>query len=159
MNTAVIPIALLAAFPPMPALQWSAATVAATLSGATLVGGGVTLVAHSIWLFVELGQGTLAPWDPTRELVSAGAYGYIRNPMKTGLFLMLAGEALLARSLALGAWFALFVVVNVVYIRLHEERRLEMRFGFHYRDYCTRVPRWWPRLPSRRDRRTDVDAA
>jgi protein-S-isoprenylcysteine O-methyltransferase Ste14 len=79
-------------------------------------------------------------------LVNAGAYRYSRNPMKGGLFLVLAGEALLTRSLTLGAWFACFALLNVVYIRLHEEPGLEARFGASYRAYRARVPRWWPQL-------------
>jgi protein-S-isoprenylcysteine O-methyltransferase Ste14 len=108
---------------------------------------------------VRLGSGTLAPWDPTRELVLAGAYGYSRNPMKGGLFIVLLGEALLARSLPLAAWFACFALVNVVYIRLYEEPGLEARFGDRYRDYRARVPRWWPRLRSLRRQATEVNPA
>jgi protein-S-isoprenylcysteine O-methyltransferase Ste14 len=159
MNTVMIPGALLAAFPPALPLRWGAAAVAATLAGTALLTAGIALVAHSIRLFVRLGQGTLAPWDPTRELVSAGAYGYSRNPMKGGLFFVLAGEALLTRSPVLAAWLALFALVNVLYIRLHEEPRLEARFGDRYRDYSARVPRWWPRLRSLRHRSSEVNAA
>jgi protein-S-isoprenylcysteine O-methyltransferase Ste14 len=158
MNTVVIPSALLAVFPPAPPLPSSPAAVAATLTGGALLAGGVALVAHSIRLFVRLGRGTLAPWDPTRELVSAGAYGYSRNPMKGGLFLVLLGEALMARSAPLGAWFVCFALANVVYIRLHEEPGLEARFGDRYRDYRARVPRWWPTLRSLRHRSTEVNA-
>jgi protein-S-isoprenylcysteine O-methyltransferase Ste14 len=145
MNTVVVPSALLgltgAALP-------RSETAVLALAGAALLAGGAALVAHSIHLFIRLGRGTLAPWDPTGELVDAGAYRFSRNPMKTGLFLVLAGEALLTQSTAVTAWFACFVVVNVVYIRWHEEPGLERRFGERYRAYCARVPRWWPRLRS-----------
>jgi protein-S-isoprenylcysteine O-methyltransferase Ste14 len=69
--------------------------------------------------------------------------------MKGGLFLVLAGEALVTQSSAIAAWLACFAVVNVVYIRWHEEPGLERRFGERYRDYCARVPRWWPSFRSR----------
>lgn len=146
MNTVVIPSALLLLFPPSRAPEWTAVAVTAALGGAALAAAGATLVAHCIRLFMRLGSGTLAPWDPARELLSAGAYRYSRNPMKGGLFLVLAGEALATRSAALAAWFACFAIVNVVYIRLHEEPGLAKRFGALYRDYCERVPRWWPAL-------------
>jgi protein-S-isoprenylcysteine O-methyltransferase Ste14 len=107
---------------------------------------GAALVGHCIALFVRFGSGTLAPWDATRELVSTGAYRHSRNPMKAGLFLVLAGEALATRSIALATWLACFAMVNVLYIRLHEEPGLAERFGARYRDYCRRVPRWWPAL-------------
>jgi protein-S-isoprenylcysteine O-methyltransferase Ste14 len=145
-NTVLIPGAWLALWPvPLPSLT-PVAALAATLCAAALIAAGATLVVHSIRLFVRFGHGTLAPWDPTRELVSAGAYRYVRNPMKAGLFLVLAGEAVLTRSPALAVWFACFVVANLLYIRWHEEPGLVRRFGDRYRDYCARVPRWWPVL-------------
>lgn len=146
MNTVVIPSTLLLLLPPMWSPESTAVAVAAALAGAALATAGAALVAHCIRLFMRFGSGTLAPWDPTRELVSAGAYRHSRNPMKVGLFLVLAGEALATRSVALTAWFACFAIVNVVYIRLHEEPGLAKRFGASYRDYCERVPRWWPAL-------------
>lgn len=149
MNTIVIPSALLILFPPAQSPQWPAASIAATLAGVALVAAGAALVGHCIALFVRFGSGTLAPWDPARELVSTGAYRHSRNPMKAGLFLVLAGEALATQSLALAAWFAGFAIVNVLYIRLHEEPGLAKRFGARYRDYCDRVPRWAPALRAR----------
>ena len=139
MNTVAIPGALLLQWPPKYPLQWTTA-----LAGTALALAGAALVVHCIRLFVRFGGGTLAPWDPTRELVSAGVYRYSRNPMKAGLFLVLAGEALVTRSVALTAWFACFAGVNVAYIRLHEEPGLVKRFGARYREYCERVPRWLP---------------
>lgn len=141
-NVALVPGALLALFPMAPPQTGGA--VAASIAGTALVVSGLALVVHTVSLFVRFGAGTLAPWDPTRELVTAGAYRYSRNPMKAGLFLVLAGEALLTQSVALASWFACFALVNVLYIRLHEEPKLAKRFGAHYRDYCARVPRWWP---------------
>jgi protein-S-isoprenylcysteine O-methyltransferase Ste14 len=152
MNTVVIPSALLVWFPPARSPEWDATAMAATVVGAGLVAAGATLVAHCIRLFVRFGSGTLAPWDPARELLSGGAYRHSRNPMKAGLFLVLAGEALVTQSLALTAWFACFSLVNVLYIRLHEEPGLATRFGTAYRDYCARVPRWWPALHAFRRR-------
>ena len=146
-NTAVVPGALLALDPPAP----MARNAAASIAGTALVVCGLALVVHTVSLFVRFGAGTLAPWDPTRELVTTGAYRYSRNPMKAGLFLVLGGEALLTQSVALAAWFACFTLVNVLYIRLHEEPRLAKRFGARYGDYCARVPRWWPlSFPARR---------
>jgi protein-S-isoprenylcysteine O-methyltransferase Ste14 len=43
------------------------------------------------------------------------------------------------------AGFLLFVLFFVPY---YEEHDMERRFGEEYRDYCRRVPRWWPRFRS-----------
>jgi protein-S-isoprenylcysteine O-methyltransferase Ste14 len=145
MNTVVIPSLLLMRWPGT-ALAADPSAVLRICAGTLLSLGGAALVTHSIGLFVRLGRGTLAPWDPTQELVAAGAYRYSRNPMKAGLFLVLAGEAVLTASPAVALWLAVFAIVNIVYIRLHEEPGLERRFGERYRDYCARVPRWWPTL-------------
>lgn len=145
MNTVVIPSLLLSRWPAA-VLVADPSTMLRMCAGALLGLGGAALVAHSIGLFVRLGRGTLAPWDPTRELVAAGAYRFSRNPMKAGLFLVLAGEALLTASPAIALWLAVFAISNIVYIRMHEEPGLERRFGEQYRDYCARVPRWWPTL-------------
>jgi protein-S-isoprenylcysteine O-methyltransferase Ste14 len=146
MNTVVIPSLLLTAWPAETPSAASATGWLTTLGGAALVAAGAALVVHSIRLFIRLGRGTLAPWDPTRELIDVGAFALSRNPMKGGLFLVLAGEALLTRSPALATWFVCFALVNVLYIRFHEEPGLRARFGRPYLDYCTRVPRWWPKL-------------
>lgn len=152
MNTVLIPSTLLAIWPVTPSWPTSPQAWATTLAGALLMIGGATLVAHCIALFVRLGRGTLAPWDQTNALVTAGAYGYSRNPMKGGLFLVLAGEALLTQSPALAIWFAGFAAVNVLYIRLHEEPGLARRFGARYTDYSARVRRWWPALNAGRSK-------
>ena len=146
MNTVLIPAALLLLFPAAHSPERNGVAVAATTAGIALIAAGAALVVHCVGLFVRLGSGTLAPWDPTRELVSAGAYRHIRNPMKAGLFIVLAGEALAAQSIALTTWLVCFAIANVVYIRLHEEPGLAKRFGAPYRDYCERVPPWWPAL-------------
>jgi protein-S-isoprenylcysteine O-methyltransferase Ste14 len=147
-NTVLVPTAILLARPP-PALGGTPAEWSVRAVGLMLVAVGAALVAHTIALFVQRGGGTLAPWDPTRTLVDAGAYAYTRNPMKAGLFVVLAGETLLFLSLPLAAWLTTFALVNVVYIRVSEEPGLRERFGRAYMDYCKRVPRWIPHLPRR----------
>jgi protein-S-isoprenylcysteine O-methyltransferase Ste14 len=115
------------------------------LGGALLCLGLVLMVA-TIRLFVTVGKGTLAPWNPTQRLVVQGVYRHVRNPMIAGVFFVLLGEAVLAASLPLLGWFAAFVAVNAVYIPLAEEPGLVKRFGSDYLAYKRNVPRWVPRL-------------
>jgi protein-S-isoprenylcysteine O-methyltransferase Ste14 len=62
---------------------------------------GLVLMIATVRLFVTVGKGTLAPWNPTQRLVVQGVYRHVRNPMISGVFFVLLGEALLAASLAL----------------------------------------------------------
>lgn len=147
-NTVLIPTILILVWPPG-ALSGAFAEWLARAVGLVLVVAGAALVTRSVGWFVRVGGGTLAPWDPTRALVSAGAYAYCRNPMKAGLFGVLAGEALLLMSAPIAAWLAAFALVNIVYIRVSEEPGLRARFGRAYVDYCERVPRWIPHVHAR----------
>jgi protein-S-isoprenylcysteine O-methyltransferase Ste14 len=159
-NTVVIPAAILASTGGSGAADLGRPADAAVLAaGCALLLAGIALAAHSIRLFVRDGHGTLAPWDPTSALVTQGAYRYLRNPMKVGLFLILLAEAVLLRSLPLLGWFAAFAVANAVYIRVSEEQGLRKRFGLPYERYCARVPRWLPKLRLRRSRDLQRGAA
>jgi protein-S-isoprenylcysteine O-methyltransferase Ste14 len=121
-------------------------------AGAVLLVAGLALFGWCVGLFARVGRGTLAPWDPTRNLVAVGPYRYVRNPMISGVALMLLGQALLWGSRALGIWTGSFVLINHVYFVLSEEPGLERRFGENYRTYQANVPRWIPRIRPWSDR-------
>jgi protein-S-isoprenylcysteine O-methyltransferase Ste14 len=153
MNVVVIPALIVGASRGFAALQIAGAGLTTALArtlAVVLLLGGVALVARCVELFVRRGNGTLAPWDPTQRLIAEGPYRYVRNPMKTGLFLILIGECLLLRSSWLVLWTGAFILVNVIYIRISEEPGLCARFGRGYADYCAAVPRWWPWLSAAR---------
>jgi protein-S-isoprenylcysteine O-methyltransferase Ste14 len=107
----------------------------------------VSLVAWCISLFARVGKGTLAPWDPTSNLVAVGPYRYTRNPMITGVLTTLVGEALLTGSRWIGLWALTFFTMNHLYFLALEEPGLESRFGESYAEYKRTVPRWSPRRP------------
>jgi protein-S-isoprenylcysteine O-methyltransferase Ste14 len=123
-----------------------AARVGLPVLGGALIGLGLVLMVATIRLFMTVGKGTLAPWNPPQRLVVRGVYRYVRNPMISGACCLLLGEAVLAASLPLLGLFALAVIVNVVYIPLSEEPGLAKRFGDDYLTYKQNVPRWIPRL-------------
>ena len=114
--------------------------------GGVLICLGLVLMVATIRLFVTVGKGTLAPWNPTQRLVVQGIYRHVRNPMISGVSFILLGEALLAASLPLLCWFMFALIVNAVYIPLIEEPGLVKRFGDQYLAYKRNVPRWIPRL-------------
>jgi hypothetical protein len=120
--------------------------VVVVLIGGFLIGVGFPLLYRTVSLFASAGEGTLAPWDPTRKLVVRGPYRYVRNPMISGVLFILAGEALVLGSLPLLVWFLAFFSVNALWMPLVEEPGLVRRFGDEYLEYKRAVPRWLPRL-------------
>ena len=113
--------------------------------GAALIVAGLGLWVWTVRLFARVGEGTLAPWDPTRHLVVEGPYRHVRNPMITAVLAVLLGEAALFGSTALLIWCGAFFVANPAWFVLYEEPGLERRFGDEYRRYRSAVPRWLPR--------------
>jgi protein-S-isoprenylcysteine O-methyltransferase Ste14 len=122
------------------------ADMALQATGLVLLAVGALLFAASLRRFVAEGRGTLAPWDPPRRLVVRGPYRYVRNPMISGVVLLLFGEALLLLSRPHLLWALTFLGINALYIPVLEEPLLEQRFGADYREYCRNVPRLLPRL-------------
>ena len=117
----------------------------ARLAGATLIIAGLGLFSWCVSLFVRVGRGTLAPWDPTRKLVAIGPYRFVRNPMIGGVAALLIGQALVRGSWLVGLWASAFILINHVYFVVSEEPGLAARFGEPYRRYKADVPRWIPR--------------
>lgn len=106
-------------------------------------------LALSVWtatLFMKFGAGTPAPWDPPKKMVIRGPYRHVRNPMITGVLLVLFAEAILLQSWPIAVWMIIFFIGNAIYFPLVEEKGLERRFGNEYRNYKAKIPRWMPRL-------------
>jgi len=122
-----------------PVFRWWGVVV-----GVPLIAVGLVLWAWTVRLFARIGEGTLAPWDPTQHLVAEGPYRVVRNPMITAVLAVLLGEAALFGSLALLIWAAGFFVANHAWFLVYEEPGLEERFGEEYRAYKAEVPRWLP---------------
>lgn len=116
------------------------------LAGVAVLAIGVALFLASLRRFAGEGDGTLAPWDPPRRLVVRGPYRYVRNPMISGVLLVLLGEAMVLLSGPHLVWALIVAGANLVYIPLLEEPALHDRFGEDYAEYCRHVPRLLPRL-------------
>jgi protein-S-isoprenylcysteine O-methyltransferase Ste14 len=142
----LIPVWIAQRHPVTFALGRSAGPVLLQGAGLALLGLGLFLFAASVLRFATEGKGTLAPWDPPRAFVVRGPYRFVRNPMISGVILLLFGEAAALLSPAHCAWAAGFLALNLVYIPLVEEPQLERRFGESYREYCRHVRRFMPRL-------------
>ncbi|MCX6001629.1 MAG: isoprenylcysteine carboxylmethyltransferase family protein [Chloroflexi bacterium] len=122
---------------------WDAVVV---LAGSVLIGNGLYYLSLTIWLFINIGRGTLAPWAPTKKLVIIGPYRHVRNPMISSVLSTLLGESVAFGSAGIFIWFLLFFSINHIYFVYSEEPGLEKRFGEEYIAYKKNVPRWIPRL-------------
>lgn len=105
---------------------------------------GLFLAFWSVLHFFRV-RGTPVPFNPPPELVTSGPYAYARNPMLSGLFILLFGLALAFRSVSLFFIFTpLFILVNVMEVKAIEEPELEMRLGRQYLEYKKRTPMFAP---------------
>lgn len=114
--------------------------------GLVLISLGLILFVASLRRFATDGKGTLAPWDPPSIFVVRGPYQFVRNPMISGVILLLFGEAFALLSPPHGIWAVIFMILNLIYIPLVEEPQMERRFGESYREYRRHVRRFIPRL-------------
>ena len=147
--TAVVFLGLIAGVLPYLASRWFAPVavpVAARAAGGALAAAGLALALWCIALFVRVGEGTQSPKDPPKRLVTAGPYALVRNPMLTGVSLLLAGEAVAFASPGIAAYAAAFFALAEVLMLAVEEPALARRFGEEYEAYRRAVPRWLPRL-------------
>jgi protein-S-isoprenylcysteine O-methyltransferase Ste14 len=97
-------------------------------------------------------RGTPVPFNPPRELVLAGPYDWVRNPMTVGFFGCLLGIGFLLHSLSMVLmWTPLAFALHAVALKRLEEPELELRFGPPYQKYRQRVPMFIPKAPWRQD--------
>lgn len=111
-----------------------------------LAAASLPLMGGTTRLFLDVGDGTPAPWDPPRRLVVRGPYRYVRNPMISGVLIMLGAEALYFGSWWVAGWMGVFFLGNAFYFPRVEEKGLHARFGDAYGIYKANVPRWLPRI-------------
>ncbi len=112
--------------------------------GIVLAAVGLIFAVWTVRLFLSVGGGTPAPWDPPKTLVVRGPYRHVRNPMIASVLAMLGAEAIFFGSWHLAGWTIVFFLGNTIYFALVEEPGLERRFGEAYRRYRANVPRWLP---------------
>lgn len=115
------------------------------------LGVGVMLVGAVVLLwcvrdFYVSGKGTLAPWDPPKNLVVVGLYRHVRNPMYLGVLLLVLGWSIYLASLLVAGYVVVLAIAFHVRVRTHEEPWLSATFPRAWARYSADVPRWLPRL-------------
>lgn len=114
--------------------------------GAPLLVGGLFLVMWATFTFAET-KGTPVPLNPPPSLVTTGPYAYSRNPMLSGLFVLILGVGFLLDSILVTFGFVpLMIAANAWELKNIEEPKLEKRLGADYVEYRKRTPMFFPRL-------------
>lgn len=110
------------------------------------------MMGWSVYNFLK-GKGTPVPFNPPPKLVRSGPYAYTRNPMLTGIFLLLFGLSFFFRSVSLALLFTpLFIFINSWEVKGIEEPELERRFGEEYVEYRKQTPMFFPSLKKIREK-------
>lgn len=103
-----------------------------------VIGGFMWLWSAGIFFQTK---GTPVPVNPPPKLVTNGPYAYSRNPMMTGLFMVVAGIGIFFGSVTLTFIMTpLFVVMSILEFKYIEEPELMKRFGQEYVEYRKRTP-------------------
>ncbi len=111
---------------------------------------GLFLMLWSNLHFIKV-RGTPVPFNPPPSLVTTGPYAYVRNPMLSGVFILLFGLGIVFNSISLVFIFTpLFILLNVLELKAIEEPELEKRLGREYTEYKKRVPMFIPWMKGRR---------
>jgi protein-S-isoprenylcysteine O-methyltransferase Ste14 len=105
---------------------------------AIIMGGFLAL--WTIIAQIKLASGTPFPMLPTKKLLIIGPFKYCRNPMTLGTIIAYSGVAILVGSFTALLAVVIFALMLLVYLKLIEEKELEMRFGQEYLEYKNTTP-------------------
>ncbi len=131
-------------------LPWPLSSGLSWLVAAPLIAIGVGVAAWSAFHFLKV-KGTPVPFNPPPTLVMTGPYQFVRNPMLTGVFLLLFGIGFAIRSLSLVVLFTpLFVLANVWELKEIEEPEIVKRLGEDYVAYKQQTPMFIPKVRLRK---------
>jgi protein-S-isoprenylcysteine O-methyltransferase Ste14 len=128
-------------------LRWPMPTGVSVLVSVALIGIGAITTSWSVFHFLKV-EGTPVPFNPPPELVTSGPYRFARNPMLSGVFLILFGLGFGIKSLSLILAFTpIYILLNVWELKTIEEPELIKRLGEDYLVYRNRTPMFIPKLP------------
>lgn len=107
---------------------------------------GIAVRAMTIGYIANGTSGRNTTSQKASAINTTGLYSIMRNPLYLGNYLIFLGMSLLSQSWEVLAINTLLFAAEYVPIILTEEHFLLQRFGQTYRDYASRVPRFFPRL-------------
>ena len=84
----------------------------------------------------------------SRKLAADWLYAWTRNPMVLAALAFLLSLGIWFRSVLFVLWvLILFAPALLFFLKVYEERELEIRFGASYLEYKSRTPMLFPRTP------------
>jgi protein-S-isoprenylcysteine O-methyltransferase Ste14 len=84
----------------------------------------------------------------SRRLAADWLYAWTRNPMLLAVLAFLLSLGIWLQSMLFVLWvLILFGPAVLVFVKVYEERELEIRFGASYVEYKSRTPMLFPRRP------------
>jgi protein-S-isoprenylcysteine O-methyltransferase Ste14 len=84
----------------------------------------------------------------SRKLAVDWAYAWTRNPMVLAALAFLVSLGIWYQSTLFVLWvLILFTPALLAFVKVYEERELEIRFGASYLEYKSRTPMFFPRKP------------
>lgn len=122
------------------------ARLATVVAGVVLLLGASALGVISAVTMARLGRGTPLPGALANDLVIAGPYRRVRNPMAVAGISQGVAVGLLGASWLVILYSLAGGVLWHLLVRPEEERDLSARFGEDYARYRARVRSWVPRL-------------
>jgi protein-S-isoprenylcysteine O-methyltransferase Ste14 len=93
-------------------------------------------------------QGLGAPWAIalSQKLATNWLYAWTRNPMVLAILACLIAVGLWLQSILFVVWVLVLVApAEIMFLKMYEERELEIRFGDAYREYKAKTSFLWPR--------------
>lgn len=85
----------------------------------------------------------------SKRIANRWMYRWTRNPMVLSTLATLLSTGLCLQSLYFVLWVVLLVTPAWIYfLKVYEERELEIRFGVSYLDYKAKTSFLWPRMPT-----------
>jgi protein-S-isoprenylcysteine O-methyltransferase Ste14 len=136
-------------------VPWRLRQDAAPVTGAeewaaiVVIAIGIAIYLYTaFWGFAVIGGGTPAPIAPTKILVVKGLHRFMRNPMYTGVGLVIGGQAWLFHSRHIAIYMVCMLLTAHLFVIFYEEPTLHRQFGEEYEGYRASVPRWIPKFRS-----------
>ncbi|MBR8743281.1 isoprenylcysteine carboxylmethyltransferase family protein [Nocardiopsis sp. MG754419] len=148
----VLFVGALVAGPAAPAVALFTRTTAPPSVGA----GGLALMVLGLVLVLVSQAAMGASWrigvdeDEHTALVTRGVFAFVRNPVFTGMGVVLLGQAIAVPSVLSAAALVVFVAAVQVQVRAIEEPYLLRTHGGAYRSYAARTGRFVPLVGRRR---------